>query len=314
MRAVPLPDLRGKSVLDVGCDAGSWCWHAAESGAVDVLGLDRGREVRGRGFVDIVAENRQEASRRGLHHVGFERINLGSQWIEFGRRDVVLVLSVYHHIFEQCGHHAAIWFWLRRHINDDGVLLWEGPVDDRDPVVRANVSGDKRAEYTLERILAGAAEYFIAEKIGPALHEPTREVWCFTPKPIVSRFTPATMRDGAGGATPAFEYEGGRRIAEIETILGMRPVAGSLNLSLAAPFDWDRGYFRARVLDVTDRALGLASAWSPRWARFYPLAVNDRSAFAFRFEGEKYDLRFMELIADRKLRDVIAGPKVTLCR
>ena len=33
LQAVPLPELRGKRVLDVGCDAGAWCWLAAEQGA-----------------------------------------------------------------------------------------------------------------------------------------------------------------------------------------------------------------------------------------------------------------------------------------
>jgi len=69
LQAVPLPELRGKRVLDVGCDAGAWCWLAAEQGAADVLGLDRGREVRGRGFVDVIKENRRCAAHKAISYL-----------------------------------------------------------------------------------------------------------------------------------------------------------------------------------------------------------------------------------------------------
>lgn len=245
LAAMPWPDMRGKRVLDVGCDAGAWCWFADANGAAATLGLDRGRDVRGRGFVDVALENNERAVREGYTRVRFESVNLGREWPVFERFDLILVMSVYHHIFENCGDHLPIWFWLWRQCAADGQVLWEGPVDDRDPVVRANVSGDKRGDYTLQKILAAAGEYFTAEKIGPALHEPTREVWRFRPIAQQRRLTPAHMTSGAGGATAAFEYEGGRRIREIARILGMRPVAGSLNLRAERPFNWDRDYFRA---------------------------------------------------------------------
>jgi hypothetical protein len=82
----------------------------------------------------------------------------------------------------------------------------------------------------------------------------------------------------------------------------------------SSPFDWDAEYFRAQILDVKDRSRGIDSKWGPRWARFYPVRVDGEDAFALRFESEHYDLRFMELIAPRKLRDMVHGPAVRVER
>ena len=86
---------------------------------------------------------------------------------------------------------------------------------------------------------------------------------------------------------------------EFQSLLGVRPVPGSLNVHLTEPFDWESRYYRAQLLDVVDRSAGLDSAWQPRWARIYPLAGE---VFAFRFEGETYQDDFVELIAGRQLR------------
>jgi SAM-dependent methyltransferase len=60
-RAIPLPELKGKRVLDVGCDYGWWCREASIAGAKYILGIDRGREVRmvqgGKAFVDLATRN-----------------------------------------------------------------------------------------------------------------------------------------------------------------------------------------------------------------------------------------------------------------
>ena len=173
-RAVPLPDFTGKTVLDVGCDHGYWCKLAADGGATRVLGLDRGRDVRDVGFVDLVERNRAQ----GWERCEFERINLGKEWTQFGRFDVVLCMSMYHHAHGNCGDHAALWRWLRDHTADGGVLLWEGPLDTRDGV-SARWAGP---DYTREAILSAARLFFDVEEVGPALHEPTREVLRCTPR------------------------------------------------------------------------------------------------------------------------------------
>jgi SAM-dependent methyltransferase len=308
MEAIRLPNLASKRVLDIGCDMGFWSFLAAKRGANRVLGLDRNRHVRGRGLTNLIAQNRAIAAADPIYRAcTFEWINLGKQWKRFGEFDVVLVLSMYHHWFEQCGDHGAIWFWLAQHCASDAALIYEGPLDDRDSVVRANVSDDNRKGFTREAILGAASRYFDPEFVGPALHEPTREVWRFRPKAKRERLTDGRIQAGAGGATAAFEYENGRRIREIEAALGFRAYPGSLNVEIDSPFDWDEGYYRAQVLDVAERGRGLDVEWRPRWARFYPLTINGVAAWAFRFEGEKYGSRFLELIAPQRLRDTLNG-------
>lgn len=310
--AIPFPDFKGKTVLDVGTDHGFFAFRAAEQGASDVLGLDRNRAVKGE-QVDLIALNRARAAREG-HGVRFEHINVGKQWHLFGRFDVLLVMSVYHHLYEQCGDHRPIWFWLWSQCKVAGEVLFEGPLDDSDPVVRANVSDVNRSGYTKEEILAAAAGYFDAEYVGPALHEPTRQVWRFKPHPVNGQRYSGVMRTGAGGATKAFEYADRRRIDEIERALGWRPFPGSLNVWLTRPFGWDDRFFRAQILDVKDRSKGLESEWAPRWARFYPVTIDGEDACAIRFEGEKYDPAFLEMIAPERLRDLVGGPRVVIAR
>lgn len=313
LAAVPAPaSMVGMRVLDVGCDHGFWCELAALRGADRVLGIDRGRHVRGRGFVDLPAEN---AERIKAPACSFARLELGRQWHDFGEFDLVLVLSVYHHIFEQAGgDHAPVWFWLWRHTAAAGVLLWEGPTGVEDSVVARNVSLGHQAAYVRGEILAAARRWFDVEVVGPAIHEPTREVWRCRPLSVPESVAAAEVEAGAGGASKAFEYASGRRMDEIEAILGWRPVPGSLNLRCDRPFDWRRGYFRSQVLDVTNRRAGLLSDWAPRWARFYPVSVSGEPAVAFRFEGERYADNFVELVAPVRLRDELTGTRVILGR
>lgn len=300
-RAIPLPEMKGKSVLDIGCDHGHWCWLAAVKGAAKIVGLDRGRKVKGED-IDLCTRNDLIAKDKG-YPCSFDPIDLGKQWKEYGRFDVVFCFSMYHHVFENCGDHRAIWFWLWRHTA--GELLWENPTDDSDSVVRANVSADKRARYAIREILEAAESYFETEFIGPALHVPTRKVYRFKPRPVSNLVLIGKTEDGQGGATKAFNHADGRRIREIEHVLGVRVLPGSLNARLERDFEWDRGYYRAQILDLTNRDGDFDGMWLPRWARFYPVIAGGHPAFAFRFEGERYPANFVELIAETKLRKTV---------
>lgn len=290
--AVPLPDLESRTVLDVGCDHGAWCWRALELGASRVLGLDRGRDVPGEGFVNLAERNRS----RGMSGAEFREFELGRQWHEFGRHDVVLLLNVYHHAFQAAGDHRALWHWLWRHTGE--VLVWEAPLTKADPVAAQHVAH----RYDADEIRAAAEHYFDIEVVGPGW-VPTREVWRCTPRQVAPIEYAGRAVAGAGGASKAFAHDNGRRIAEIELATGVRAMPGSMNVQLDQPFDWDRGYFRARILDVKDRNVGLEGEWAPRWARFYPVRWNGLGCMAFRFEGESYAPEFVELIAARRLRD-----------
>lgn len=294
-RAIPLPDLAGKTVLDIGCDHGHWCWLAADRGARVVIGLDRGRKVRGV-MTDLAERNSIESARNGHSKVcAFTGFDLGKEWADFGIFDVTLIFSAYHHAYENCADHDAVWFWLRRHTA--GVLLWEGPTGTEDDVVRMNVTH----RYERAEIKAAAERYFDVEVIGPALHVSTREVWRCHPKPLRPATWTGKAKRGAGGAAAAFNYANGRRIAEIEQATGVAVLPGSLNVELDRPFDWNAHYFRVRVLDVRDRKSGLDSDWTPRWARLYPVTAKGGQAFVFRFEGDRYAETFVELISAHRL-------------
>lgn len=180
LSAIPIPaDLTGLSVLDIGCDHGAFTKLAADRGAARVLGLDRGREVRQRGarpFVDLVARNRAQ----GWDRCSFEHFNLGAEWTEFGRFDLVFFFSVYHHVYALTGEHPPIWAWLSKHVAPGGALLFEGPVDTRDPIARDRAR--PHGGYTRVAILYAAEEHFHVEHVGPAIHRDHREVWRCVPR------------------------------------------------------------------------------------------------------------------------------------
>lgn len=306
LRVVPIPAvLDGLTVLDVGCDHGAFCWLAADRGASRVVGVDRGRNVRGAGFVDLAARNRV-AGLDDYPQCEFHRMELGAQYHQLGRFDLVLMLNCYHHAYQATGgDHSALWFWLWRHTR--GELLWENPVSLEDPVAAQHVT----FAYRETQIREAAEQWFDIEVIGRG-HVATRVVWRCTPKPVAPTQFRGVVRPGAGGASKAFAYRGGRRIGELEDILGIRAYPGSLNVHLETPFDWERAYYRSRVLDVVDRAKGLEGEWLPRSVRLYPVAIGGTETYVFRFEGESYPERFVELVAGERLRDLIPGPTIEL--
>lgn len=306
---------KGARVLDVGTDFGFWCWWAREQGASSVLGIDRGRDVKGAGFVDTAAHNADFASRHGLGDVcRFERVEIGRQWPDLWRFDHIIVCSVYHHIYEAAGgDHLPVWYWLRRQCATGATLIWEGPVDTSDPVVRANVSPKHQPGYTFDAIRDAALRYFDMELIGPAVHEATRWAYRLTAKRLRANLVRAEVRAGAGGATKAFLHADGRRSRELEYALGIECFPGSLNLQCEQPFDWDAGYYPVLLSDVLDRGKGFDSEWGFRPARLCPVTFDGQDAFALRFNNDPYPLDFVEIIADIKLRSEVR-PKAMLAR
>lgn len=302
LSAIPIPDLRGKRVLDIGCDHGHWSFMAVARGASEVLGVDRNREVRGMGYRNLVKENNVLAKEAGYHNCRFQQFDLGKQWPDLGRADVIFLFSLYHHIFDNCGDHRAIWYWLWRNTAADGELIWENPVDCTDKVVQHNMRASLQPQYALDRIMEAAKIYFIPELIGNAGHEETRWVYRFKPRAIPTYIQNGMIKEGAGGAAPCFLYADGRRQKEIEHVLGFLPYPGSLNLRMEMPFDFEEHYVRAEILDVVARGMGLDVDWAPRWCRFYPLAINGIPVEAIRFEGDNYPLTMVELIAPHGLR------------
>ena len=292
LQAVPLPDLHEKTLLDVGCDGRAWCELATSLGASRVVGIDRGRLQHDGSWLDLADHT----------------MDLGRQYHDLGQFDVVLCLSMYHHAYQSAGgDHRPIWYWLWRQTKPGGMVLWEGPLENSDPVVKKDVASEYHQHYNESALLIAAARRFWVQFIGPALHTETRSVYRMSQSKLPVKLINGQTQTGTGGATKAFDYDHGRRVDEIETILGIRCLPGSLNVQCNADFWWDEDYYRAEVSDVIDRRAGLDSEWGPRWARFYPVTVNGLQAWAFRFEGEKYSNRFVELISCHRLRDSIDG-------
>lgn len=313
LASVPLPDLHGKSVLDVGCDHGYWCKLALERGAARVVGIDRGREVRGEGFVNLAERNRIT-----IPNASFRELEIGRQWDLQGRFDVVLMLNVYHHIYNVCEDHESIWFWLSKHVGEE--LLWENPTSIVDGVARKDIRRELHGNYNEKAIREAASRYFDIAVVGQGWTS-TRVVWLCKPK-LSTIHSFATVKSGAGGASKAFAYDNERRAKEIDIALGFYPENGSLNLTSQEPFHWDRRYFRTQILDVKDRRKGLDSEWYPRWCRFYPVVIEGVRAYAMRFEnehyasGKPYPETLVELISGVRLRNALQlndGDEVCLC-
>lgn len=293
-----LPDWKGKTVLDIGCDFGFWSFLAAQNGAT-VLGIDRSRDVRGIGHVDIPKLNNETARENDLK-AGFIPMELGYQWHDLGQFDVVLMMSLYHHVFQNTGgDHESIWYWLRNTVGE--TLIWENPTEANDRVVQMNVNHYLHPGYSEDIIKHFAEKYFSIDYEGPAVHETTRTVWKLTPKERKVKEYTGEVVNGAGGASKAFTYANDRRIEEIHSAVGSRPLPGSMNVILDEVFDWNSGYYRFGMLDVKDRSQGLESPWVTKAVRLYPVSVNGKRAWAMRFEGESYPLNFVELISDQKL-------------
>lgn len=104
--ALDLPRLEGKSVLDVGCNAGFFCGFAAWQGAAKVTGVDQGRN-----FI--------ETAKSLFPQCRF----LCQDWMSLDdeKYDVILFLSAIHYAPDQ---EAAIDFFMRR-LKPGGVLVLE---------------------------------------------------------------------------------------------------------------------------------------------------------------------------------------------
>lgn len=281
---IPLPDLAGKRVLDVGCHSGFWCYLAKERGARYVLGVDQNPLV----------------SPIGSPSFHFKQMAIGKTWPNLGAFEVVLLLSVYHHLYKATGgDHESIWFWLWGCLYFEGELLAEIATSHKDHTILNLVPAELHANYAGWR--TAAASYFDIEDIGPSEHEPLRRVYRMRPKLREAVTITGEVKKGYGMAAVLMKCEHGRRMTEIESLLGMRPYPGTLNL-LACGFDWDSGYYRGEIMALNDRRKGPDGGWHPRWMRFYPLTVNNHPAYAARFENEYHRLDFVELIAETQLR------------
>src|SRR6185436_8416997 len=91
-------DFTNHTVLDIGCDFGFWSFYSALNGAKEVLGIDRNREVRGQGIVNLVDLNTEvvEAFPKLYGVCKFQECNIGHEFPDIGQFDIVYMCSLYH--------------------------------------------------------------------------------------------------------------------------------------------------------------------------------------------------------------------------
>jgi SAM-dependent methyltransferase len=154
LKALRLPDLTGKSFLDVGCNEGFFCAIAKLAGATLVVGLDRNGDVLGQArqrFPDI--EFRQQS------------------WDDdiAGRFDVILFASSIHYAKDQ----PALLRKLLSLLTPDGVLVLElglsdGPGEEYVQVRRK--AGDVRSYATLAALRRMLSDYAF-RLAGPSVNQ-----------------------------------------------------------------------------------------------------------------------------------------------
>ena len=117
LEALKLPNLHGKSFLDLGCNHGFFCFAALDRGAARAVGVDRDPQS--------IEAARARASELGLaDKVRF----VHSDWDGFNESgfDIAIILSALHYAPDQAG-------FLRKvagMLNPDGMLILEGGIID----------------------------------------------------------------------------------------------------------------------------------------------------------------------------------------
>src|SRR3954452_2310831 len=113
LTAIRLPDLSGKSVLDIGCNEGFFCFEAVARGARQVIGIDKSEA--------FIAEAKRRAEAAGISTdvLTFER----RDWNDLPAQqfDVIICLSALHYADDQ----PALIHILCSHLSADGVFVLE---------------------------------------------------------------------------------------------------------------------------------------------------------------------------------------------
>jgi ubiquinone/menaquinone biosynthesis C-methylase UbiE len=153
LKALQLPDLAGRSFLDVGCNEGFFCGFALYQGASRVIGIDHSAEFVGR------------ARRR---FPGCEFLHQGWDSLPDGTFDAVLLASALHYADDQPG----LIDRLMRKVARDGVLVLEiGIVSSRSSSwVKVKRGIDERHFPTMSK-LHEVLEAYAWKWMGPSVNQ-----------------------------------------------------------------------------------------------------------------------------------------------
>lgn len=153
LKAIHLPTLRGKSFLDVGCNAGFFCEAAFRAGASQVIGIDQNEEIISS------AQNRYP-------HISFQ----ATDWHNLPETlfDVVILLSALHYADDQ----EALIDLLMQRVEKNGVLILEVGIAPGTEVgwVETKRSVDTRLFPTLS-MMQKMLDKFTYRLIGPSVSQ-----------------------------------------------------------------------------------------------------------------------------------------------
>ena len=127
LRCLRLASFSGKSVLDIGCNEGFFCFEAAAGGATRVVGIDRNR--------DFIASAHSRKIERGLSG-GVEFICQSWDTLPDEKFDIILLLSALHYAEDQ----KATIRMLTERLAPNGVLVLECGVVDEEHSALVNVA------------------------------------------------------------------------------------------------------------------------------------------------------------------------------
>ncbi len=174
-------DFTGKSLLDIGCHLGYYCFEATQRGAVRTVGIDRGRKVES--LSNLAELNNRAAKQWDVYkNCEFYDTNIGKSWDTYGKFDIILCFSVYHHIYAQALSHDKIFKWFNEHLNDGGYIAWEGPINDREnSIPKIHIPKSHIGHYNEKELFCAARKYFpVIQYYGNCLPEKGRYVYKIT--------------------------------------------------------------------------------------------------------------------------------------
>lgn len=162
-----LDEYEGRRVLDIGCNLGFFAFLCAERGAqVVAIEKDLKRLTWCINFQQAVLS--EYPTHKWMKNITFAAV-LPPQNKKF---DFIFLWSVYHHLFKQIQDHWLHFNFFRSCLSDNGILLFEGPMDPDYIIERIGLKDVwSRIDIEAELSLVFSSWYYL----GDALHVKGRE-------------------------------------------------------------------------------------------------------------------------------------------
>lgn len=146
-----IPDVRGKRVLDLGCNNGLFSIELAKMGAAEVIGIDRNQVIRQKSgpqlpYQDVIAQaefvKRAFELKQGVTYpVRYMAADVGSiENLDLGRFDLILALCIVYHELDETPKLISELSKMSDHLVLQTTLLHSGKLSYwADPYVQARI-------------------------------------------------------------------------------------------------------------------------------------------------------------------------------